>query len=786
LRTLVVFNACTCSNGSLPLAEITMAFACRLATLIGLSLACAAGSALAQSQPQTVSGSGPATIRGVVLDRADGDAIADVSVRLQDEKDAVTTNAQGRFELSNVRPGLRTLYVSIVGFILVKRTVEVAANQTVDLTILLSEGTGTYTEEVTVRGERFREPERAVPAQQTVGSADIQNLRNLLTNDPMRAIQVLPGVTTGDDFKSEFAVRGSGFDRTAITFDGVPTDFLLHAVRQVDDGGSVAMMNGDILDSATLLSGSYPQRYGNRLGAELDFRVREGSRDRAQTRLNVSATDASVVAEGPLGHQKSGSWLFSARKSYLELLLRQIRDPGDSFGFGFSDLQAKFAYDVSRAHRFDLTLVAGRSRLDQETAPNEPNSLGDGRNSSQLVNLGWRFTPSSSFALTQHVALALNQFSNANGAGFELGHGGGQDVTWRGDVVANASAAVAVEGGAQLQWQQRDGTELQVIGPQTTVPVESFNDDGLLSSAYGQVRWSPSQRVAVVAGALVNRWSLSTDTLVSPWIQAELPAVGSVKLRAAAGVHRQFPRIDQSVGLRGMSGLQTEVAYQTDVGVEQLLGADSRWQVTLYNREERNVLRLPNSELHLEGDRLVPESLTSRWVNALDGYARGIEFLVQRRSPNGLSGWLSYAFAFNEYHDYTTGESFDGDFDQRHTINVYGLYRVTNRFSLGAKLRTGSNFPAVGYWEERGGNMFVSATRNGLRVPVYARLDVRANRTFNYRRTRLTLFAEVINAFARDNVRVASPGINVRTRQVFGLYETMIPLMPSAGILLEF
>jgi outer membrane cobalamin receptor len=325
-----------------------------------------------------------------------------------------------------------------------------------------------------------------------------------------------------------------------------------------------------------------------------------------------------------------------------------------------------------------------------------------------------------------------------------------------------------------------------VIGPQTTVAVEDFDDDALLSSGYGQVRWSPGQRVAVVTGALVNRWSLGTDTLVSPWVQAELAAFGSVKLRAAAGVHRQFPRIDQSVGLRGTPGLRPEVAYQTDVGVEQTIGADSRWQVTLYNREERNVLRLPNSEPHIEGDRLVPESLTSRWGNALDGYARGVEFLVQRRSPNGLSGWFSYAFAFNRYHDHTTGESFDGDFDQRHTINVHGLYRVTNRFSLGAKLRTGSNFPAVGYWEERDGKTFVSASRNMLRVPVYARLDVRANRTFNYRSKRLTLFAEVINAFARDNVRVGSPGISVRTRQVVGLYETMIPLMPSAGILLEF
>ena len=315
-----------------------------------------------------------ATIRGVVLDRADGSPIADVSVRLQEAKQTVKTDDEGRFELTGVAPGRRTLYVSVVGFILVKRPVEIAPGATLELTIALSEGTGTYSENVTVSGERFREQEKSVPAQQTLGSAEIQNLRNLLTNDPMRAIQVLPGVTTGDDFHSEFAVRGSPFGRMNFTFDGVQTSFLLHTVPLVQDGGSIAMVNGDILDGITLLNGSYPQRYGNRLGAQLDFHMREGSRDRSQIRVGVSGTDASIVAEGPLGRAKAGSWLVSARKSYLELLLKQINEDDDDFGFGFSDVQSKLVYDVSSAHRLELSLVAGRSRLDQEPSPTKRTS----------------------------------------------------------------------------------------------------------------------------------------------------------------------------------------------------------------------------------------------------------------------------------------------------------------------------------------------------------------------------------------------------------------------------
>ena len=201
----------------------------------------------------------------------------------------------------------------------------------------------------------------------------------------------------------------------------------------------------------------------------------------------------------------------------------------------------------------------------------------------------------------------------------------------------------------------------------------------------------------------------------------------------------------------------------TDVGFERTLGRDARVQVTFYRRSEQGLLRLPGAEIRIVDGRLVGPSLTSRWVNALDGGAHGVELLVQRRSSSGLSGWLSYSYGINRYEDSTTGERFDGDEDQRHTFNAYGLYRVTDRFSLAGKLRLGSNVPLVGYWEQRGADYFVGTTRNALRVPRYSRLDVRANRTFNWQTRRLTLFVEVMNVFGHDNVRFNSPAINVRT-----------------------
>jgi hypothetical protein len=96
-------------------------------------------------------------------------------------------------------------------FILVKRTVTVEADAVTEVSIVLAEGTGTYTETVNVRGTAGagtiprREP--AVASQPTIGGRELQQLRGILTNDPLRAVQVLPAVAAGDDFLRKLKVK---------------------------------------------------------------------------------------------------------------------------------------------------------------------------------------------------------------------------------------------------------------------------------------------------------------------------------------------------------------------------------------------------------------------------------------------------------------------------------------------------------------------------------------------------------------------------------------------------
>jgi hypothetical protein len=163
-----------------------------------------------------------------------------------------------------------------------------------------------------------------------------------------------------------------------------------------------------------------------------------------------------------------------------------------------------------------------------------------------------------------------------------------------------------------------------------------------------------------------------------------------------------------------------------------------------------------------------------------------VDLLLGRTAASGLRGWIGYTYARTQYTDTRSGERFDGDFDQRHTINAFAEYRLSYRAAVSAKLRVGSNMPVVGYFEQRGPDALrLSANRNTVRLPTYARLDLRATRTFTSDRRRVTLFLELMNVLGRRNVRQTEANIRPNF-DVTGLAERLIPFVPSAGMLVEF
>jgi outer membrane receptor protein involved in Fe transport len=314
--------------------------------------------------------------------------------------------------------------------------------------------------------------------------------------------------------------------------------------------------------------------------------------------------------------------------------------------------------------------------------------------------------------------------------------------------------------------------------------VQTFDGSSWLQAGYVHVQWNPSDRWSVSPGVRVAHSTLTDETIASPWAQG-LWRVGQTSLRAGVGLYQQFPRFDQVLGSIGNPALTRERARHLDVGIEQRLGDGLQWQATFYDRDERDMIRLENAEPRLVNG-VIPFPGPIRFANALTGSSRGVELSLARLDPNGLSGWISYAYGRAKYDDAITGESYWGDFDQRHIVNIYGQYRLTGRTNVSVKFRAGSNVPVAGYFVERDGGLFLSDQRNAVRLPTYARLDLRADRTFHFTRRRLTLYVEVLNVLDRTNLGPADGTVRVRTQEALGFVEQLFPLLPAAGFLIEF
>ena len=70
----------------------------------------------------------------------------------------------------------------------------------------------------------------------------------------------------------------------------------------------------------------------------------------------------------------------------------------------------------------------------------------------------------------------------------------------------------------------------------------------------------------------------------------------------------------------------------------------------MYHRRDTDLLRLEDGEIRIENNRVVlPQA--SNWQNALNGDTNGVELKLERRSANGLNGWLSYAWNKSELED---------------------------------------------------------------------------------------------------------------------------------------
>ncbi|MFC1642111.1 TonB-dependent receptor plug domain-containing protein, partial [Myxococcota bacterium] len=394
--------------------------------------------------------------------------------------------------------------------------------------------------EVVVQGEKSR------ASMTSLTSAESRQIPGTF-GDPMRAVEVMPGVTPVISGVPYFFVRGAPPGNVGYFIDGVRVPQLYH----VFVGPSV--IHPGLIERIELHRGGYPAQYGRYSGAVV---AAQTSRPRGELRGTglLRLFDVGALVEAPLAGGQ-GSVMVAGRYSYTGLLLSLLTNSK----LNYWDYQSLISYDLGR--RDSVSLFAFGA-LDSLQSPPEQEHTG-----AEFHRMDWRWDSRPSRRTDTRLALTLGSDRTESEHGFVSD----RSVMVRGHVEHRAPTAT-LRIGSESAW---DSYELNVQRSTLSYAelkelLPSRNDLGL--GVYADLVLNPESWITVTPGLRVDLFVSKGRSAVGvdPRVSAVFSLGRQVRLVHAVGIVHQTPNFVPAVpgaqvgNLRG--GLQRSV--QTSSGVE--------------------------------------------------------------------------------------------------------------------------------------------------------------------------------------------------------------------------
>jgi hypothetical protein len=721
-----------------------------------------------------------AEIRGKVVSADRGEPLArvQVAVLVEAQREAAATGVttkDGSFVIQGLAPGQYTLRLNAVGYRLITVEFSLAADEAAkEFDITLVPDNFRRTERVEVKGDIFQGSDSPAINEINLTSSEIRETSTVLADDPFRSIQTLPGVSASgnNDFFAQFSVMGASFDSTSIYIDGILVPSPFHGTH-ITEGATLSILTGDTLEDIKLLPAAYPEKYGDAVGAALDLQTRDGSRTAPIFRASIGLADTELLGEGELGKSRKGSWLASARKSYLGYLTRS-RLHDTSADVSFYDGSLKLIYDLRPNQTLSFYGVGGHT-LYELINPNfnlTPNNFKRGTNDFMMGRVGWRWTVNPHLLVDTRVAYLQSPESASN--------------LYRQSLENDHHAEWVVGNSLVWNWRKDHVLEGGWMGRRVTNSREStfYNNDDTVGGHGGEsgTGWKNDGYVQDASSFFGNRLhivgGLRLDTAeqfdihpVSPQLSASLQVASATQLQFGLGRYNQFdfpasPPVQYKGCTESRESLQT--ANHFTAGVEQRIGESARLKVTLFDRQD-------DHSVDFSGYNFVTKTCSSsRGFQSNDrDYSRGAQIVLQSRTANRLSGWIGYTLTYARQNSaYRHNPFYPTLDDQRHTLNVFASYRISPTVHLSGKWLFGSGFP-------------VPSNNNAIREGDYQRLDVRAEKDWAFTRWKLALYGEVLNLTNHNNPRYFYTAQNPD-----GTFDVVtgqgLPIVPTAGVAFEF
>lgn len=630
------------------------------------------------------------------------------------------------------------------------------------------------------------ENRKSVPIRSEIGvvQLDAQYISKLPTvfaePDLLKALQLLPGVSSVMENNVGLYVRGGKAEHSLITIDGATVYNPAHSV------GFFSVVHPASVSSASLYKEAFPGNFGSRSSAFLDVQLKEGNYNKFQGALSIGLISSYLDLQGPISKGKRPtSFQFVGRTTYIDRMVKAFSYEEPQFNTGFSDYSFKISSKLSEHKKLTMAYYHSHDHYKFLNVP----LINFGSTSSWDNNVASiKLSNSKSNKWLKTTSATYTQYQLENNFTGAIHTSGLQDYGLNYDLKAFDQKQLVTQAGVQSTLHLVSPGQMSIVDSAffNYEPFDLGTQTFLEVAPY--VNFKKELKNNYVAKANFRLSSYVTNNFTS--IQPE-PRLQIAKKYGYSTLALSYDRLSQFMQLysANVTPMPTDAWFVSSKNIRPVVSnsislsynqsgyeRDYSLNTSLYYRHFSNV-----TDIRAGGSAII-EPDYEKWLRAGNNNSFGFEFLLQKQKGT-LTGWVSYTYSRsinNIKGILDNGSVYNANHDKPHILNITANKRI-KKWELNGVfvLQSGRPITLPLYTV---GIISLYSERNEYRLPLYHRMDISF---IHYQKKRKhfqgSWMISIYNVYSRRNV------YNVQFNPVKGRvdYLNLFPILPFASYKVE-
>lgn len=749
-------------------------------------------------------------IKGEVSNSRTKEPLAGANVVVLNTNLGASTDLDGHFTIKNVPVGTYIVRISYVGYAPRDITdVVVTSAKPAALTVTL-EPIDISGEEVTVTTGYFWKEMEAPPSTVSLSREEIRRFPGGF-EDVVRTVATLPGVSVVNaGGRNDLLVRGGGPTENLYLINGMEVPNINHFGTQGSSSGSLSYVNLDFIEGVDFSAGGFGVEYGDKLSSAMSLTMRSPMRDKPGGKATISASQFGLNGEYPLNGK--GGLLFSARKSYLDLIFKAAGLP---FVPVYVDYNLIGSYEITPRDRLFILGLAAIDWVDRDLSDAENRSF----NAGIMDNTQNQYVTGAAY---RHIRKNgyLDFIFNFNRNVYSFSQIDEDQIEYfQSDAIENETVfkiqnKLVLDKKSDLYWgasvkhgwidnttafadsvYDSNGIKMSVsdLGVPQYVHVNSAANKYAL---FVKLERNLDFRTKAAVGVRGDYYDFIDDKFY-PSVRASIDykLTREIVLKTAVGRYYQSPAYVWTANPfnQSLKALKSDMGV---IGTDYMLREDISTGLEVYYKAysdlptgatpQTDYLVLSNSGVGYGGrDDNFQSFGYLPLVSGGKGKAYGVEISVQKKyADDKFYGQASISIGKSDY-TAGNGETYPGIYDQRVILTVSGGCKPTPQWEFSGKFRfwTGAPYTPVYRPSENNGLIEnIPSEYLSARLDPGHHLDLRADRRFDFRNWSAIVFIDIQNIY--NYYIPIIPSYNFWTDEVET--QNSIAILPSIGLSAEF